>query len=745
MKSMLNGVSFYSCLAAWLKEEFQPDALLKSFTSGLMLSILEIIFAISFSALIFSGPLAGQLPYGIGWIVLGDAVLVGTVALLSSFRGMFSVEQDAPSALIAIATLAVITSMPASATSTQSLATVIVMIAGSTLLTGFFFILLGTFKLGGLVRFLPYPVIGGFLAGTGWAMITGGVSFMTNVPLGLELLQSGLILQWLPGLLLGGVMLIATSRFNSPLALPVVIASATALFYAVAWLARVPVEFLQAEGWLLGAMPSGNLWQFPFHGDFLAQVDWLVLWQHLPTLLPLPLISIMAMLLNTSGIELVIKKEINLSRELVVIGISNILGGLVGGVAGYPAISLTALNHKMNGSKRLPGLITAALIGSTVFVGGAFLTYIPKMILGALLIYVGLGMLIEWVYQAWIKFPLVDLIIILSILGIVIVSGFMQAVAVGLVMTIILFVVSYSRIKVVKHAVSGTSYRSRVTRDRIQQVFLNAQGDQFYILKLQGFIFFGTANSIFEQVRERASQSDLSRVKFVLLDFSQVSGLDSTGLLSFTKMLQFAQNQGIILVLTGLRGRSATQFTKGGFSEQHNNLKIFSDIDHGAEWYENQMLESAQLEDIPSQTLSEQLKTIWGDQHRIEKLLGYMNRSEIAKDQYLIHQGDDANLIFLIESGQVTAQLEAPGKLPVRLETIRGGRVIGELGFYLGTRRTASVIADEPSIVYTLSQTDLQEIEKNDPEAAYVFHRIVVHLMGERMAHLIKVVNALQD
>ena len=151
-------------------------------------------------------------------------------------------------------------------------------------------------------------------------MTVVGVSFMTDTPLSLELLQPGLLLQWLPGLLLGGVMLITTNRFKGPLVLPAVIAGATILFYAVAWLAYLPVEYLQAEGWLLGTMPCGNLWQYPFQGYFLAQVNWTVLWQHLPTLLPLPLISIMAMLLNTGGIELVIKKEVTSRVNLLLQG-----------------------------------------------------------------------------------------------------------------------------------------------------------------------------------------------------------------------------------------------------------------------------------------------------------------------------------------------------------------------------------------------------------------------------------------
>jgi len=83
--------------------------------------------------------------------------------------------------------------------------------------------------------------------------------------------------------------------------------------------------------------------------------------------------------------------------------------------------------------------------------------------------------------------------------------------------------------------------------------------------------------------------------------------------------------------------------------------------------------------------------------------------------------------------------------LPMRLETMRGGRVVGELGFYLGTRRSAAVVADEPTVVYRLSRAKLTEIERDDPEAAHVLHRIIIHLLGERALHLMRTVDALQS
>ena len=86
-----------------------------------------------------------------------------------------------------------------------------------------------------------------------------------------------------------------------------------------------------------------------------------------------------------------------------------------------------------------------------------------------------------------------------------------------------------------------------------------------------------------------------------------------------------------------------------------------------------------------------------------------------------------------------------PDATPKRLETMQGGRVVGELGFYLGKQRSASVVANQPGVIYMLTQESLARIEKEDPEAAFAFHRIIVHLLGERVLHLVQAVDALQS
>ena len=140
-----------------------------------------------------------------------------------------------------------------------------------------------------------------------------------------------------------------------------------------------------------------------------------------------------------------------------------------------------------------------------------------------------------------------------------------------------------------------------------------------------------------------------------------------------------------------------------------------------------------------------ELQAMVGADRAVERLLSLMRRQVYAPQEYLIRQGDEADTIYFVESGQVTAQLETTEKAPVRLETMGSGRLVGELGFCLNIKRTAAVIADEPSVIYALSRSELTALEKVDAEAFQLFYSIILHILGERVVHLIRTVEALEQ
>ncbi|HEY9665018.1 MAG TPA: SulP family inorganic anion transporter, partial [Allocoleopsis sp.] len=164
---------------------FHPTHLIVNLTAGCICGVVLVIYAISFAALIFSGDLSGYVSTGIG-IALFTAIISSVViALMSSLPGIIADLQEAPTILFGLIASAIVARMPAGATSSEILYTVLIAIAFTSVLTGIFCFILGTFKLGELTRLIPYPVVGGFLAGTGWLLADGALRLMVDLPLSL--------------------------------------------------------------------------------------------------------------------------------------------------------------------------------------------------------------------------------------------------------------------------------------------------------------------------------------------------------------------------------------------------------------------------------------------------------------------------------------------------------------------------------------------------------------------------------
>ena len=722
-------------------------------TVGLINGILIIIFQSAYATLIFSGPLSAYLPQGIGIMLFGAAVMGLIMAVGSSFRGTVTAPQDAPSAIMATIAGSIALSM-APATSTQSMFTTVVMaIALTSIATGLFLLLLGWFNLGNLIRFIPYPVVGGFLAGTGWVLVKGAIGIMAEIPLspyGIPaLFQNGVLMKWLPGVLFAFVLFIAQRRLKHFLVMPILILLGIVLFYIILFATHTSITDAAKLGWLMPRLSGGISWK-PLLLTSLDLVSWRGILEQSGNLATIGIISVISLLLNSSGLELIARKEIDLNRELRVTGLANMVSGLGGSATGYISLSLTALGYRLGSRTRISGIVSAGLCAIALLSGAAISTYFPKPLLGGLLFFLGFIFLVEWIYHAWFKLPKAEYFLVVLILITIGMFGFLEGMLLGMLISIVLFAVNYGQINVVKHTLSGKTFHSNVDRAAPYQRFLLENGDKLYILKLQGFIFFGTANNVLEQVKQRIHNPDFPPAQFIVLDFQLVTGLDSSALYSFEKMKLLTEAQHITLVFTSLSPTLQRQFELGGIvSTEKNNLRVFPDLDHGVEWIENQILtalpsslsETFFEEDdrtfltnvLDYQRPSDETRSIEKD--IIQKIMRFLEHRHFEAGEYLIHQGNPPVGIFIIKSGRVTAQLEAESGRPIRLRTMSAGTVIGELGVYLGIPATASVVANETCTAFYLSPHRLQEMEENAPKAAAVFHKFIIRILGERLSN----------
>ena len=691
--------------------------------------------------------------------LIGTMIIGFMVTMLSSLPETIAAPQEVPAAIMALIAASIFTAMPAEATIEEAFITVVAAIAATSILTGLLFLVLGYYKLGNIVRFLPYPVVGGFLAGTGWLLITGAITVMTDVTFEFStipsLFQSDMWLRWVPALFFSILLLLILNHYHHFLVMPTMIIGAVSLFYVATWLTNTSTADLTAQGWLLESPEQTFSYSFSFSD--LAGVNWFVILGQTGKVTTLLVISVVSLLLNASGLELVVRQDIDLNHELQIVGIGNLICGCIGGLVGFHLLSESTLSHKIGGRGRLVGIVMVALCGLMLFWGKPILHFFPKLLMGSMLMMLGLSFVFEWTYKAWFKFSRVDCCIIMTILIVIALVGFLQGVATGIALTIVFFVINYSRINVVKHSYSNADYQSRVPRRRAHRKILLQHGNEIQILQLQGFIFFGTAHNLLAQVRRQIKQKNSTKARFIILDFGQVTGIDSTAMLSFKKMIHLAKIQEIVIVITNPlieEGRSKpnkivdrffAQLSSVELSETEKTIRIFPDLDYGLEWCENQILRSAgeNLNDS-KESLHFLFKSLFPETTILNRLLKYFERLDVRAGYYLMKEGDPAGELYFIESGQVTVQLEFPDRNPFRIG-IRGvGEVVGEIGFYLNQARTAAVVTKEPSSIRRLSRQALRQMEERDPEVANLFHQGIALLLAERLASMTNTINALQ-
>jgi SulP family sulfate permease len=248
-----------------LLSHFQPQKLFSGLTAGLIVGITDVSVEISLAALIFSGVLAPYVANGIGFVLFGAFTILLLGAITSSIPGTMTIPQDTPAAILALIATGVVGNMSATATLDETFTTAVAAIILTSLLAGLIFILFGRFKLSGFARFIPYPVVGGFLAGTGWLLAKGAFSVMTDMPLTLanfsSLFRTEVLVHWLPGLIFALALLLILRRSSHFLIIPGMLALGIGLFYIALTLAGVSISQAAELGWLLGPFKQKALFQ----------------------------------------------------------------------------------------------------------------------------------------------------------------------------------------------------------------------------------------------------------------------------------------------------------------------------------------------------------------------------------------------------------------------------------------------------------------------------------------------------
>lgn len=696
--------------------------------AGSLSGIIMIISATAVGALIFKGPLSLYFSEGIACALLSSVILNSITAGFSAFK--FGIARTDPTIAVIIGLM--FTHIASyNLTPTVLFPTLIMTLCITTFIIGIAMLLLGWFEAGQVVRFLPYPVLGGIIASTAWIMSKESMKLMLNNNLTLaNFLQGPTPYVFATGIGFAILLVVAGKKIARPWVLPAAILLGTCAVNFILHLNHINHAQASALGWLYPAKdPTFALHEIDFYA--VQKINWSIILDQFNYIATLTILSVIIILLNVSTLEVLTKTRANLERELKIAGVGNILSGFGAATPGNIVVTGTLLNKSAGATNRIAGLMGSVICLLVLIVHPHLIAFLPKPLIAGLLLSISVNLLIEWLYYGWYKLPHVDYLILLLILATVVIWGFLPGIAMGIFITCMVFIIRYARSDTIKYIATGNDYHSNVIRSLHQEEWLAKHGDSIIIFKLQGYLFFGSAKLLFDKVEQLLADG---HIKFLIFDFSAVNDVDSSAGFSYLRLQQLIDSCQVKAIFTNCRQRVLLQLQRFGIVNPESTILVLDNLDQAMEWCETTLLtQLPHIEPINSLGYTS-LSELVPDLKQRETFMRYLEKIQAPANYTLVKQGELVDCLYFIESGEVSVYLEN-GDGDLRLIKSGAGTIIGEIGFYLHTLRTATVRTETDCIIYKISQNALDKLEKDHPDIAMVFHKSVIYVLAMRVIH----------
>jgi SulP family sulfate permease len=717
-------------------------ALSRDAFAGLITSTITVAYGLSFAALIFAPPLTPWIAYGIAATFITTAISAAFVAARSSLPFAIAGPDGATVAVTATLVAALLARLNAEGAPDDLLAPVMIVVGLSAALTGLLLFGLGIARAGGAIRFIPYPVIGGFLGATGWLMMSGAARVITDHGLNLTGMESLLEPLALAKLGAGAVVAIALylgirGRGNNPYVLPGILLAGIAATHLVLALTGTTLAEARVAGWTFKTPAAVGLTPtWDFHD--LSQFPWHVLPSLAGDLFAVMFVTAVGTLLNTTGVEFVTKREADLQRELTTIGAANLTAAVLGGYATTTALNRTTLNYAAGGRGRLSGFTTAVVAALMLLADPAFLAYLPKFVLGGLLLYLGGTLIHEWLVDSARRLTLIEYISLLAIALLILQIGFIAGVFIGVIIGCATFAVSASRVNTVKFSFDGSEYRSTLDREPSELAILAAHGSEIQGMSLQSYLFFGSANRLYQQVKSLFAERPDCR--FLLFDFRLVTGIDSSAIHSFTQIKQAADELGARLVLVNLSPELRERFS----AVTSQDVMVAKDLDRALEACEKEVIATHSRETSDGRGLRDWFTQALGSAEAAEQLIANCQRLEVREGEIIASQGEAADCMHFILEGRVGVTVNFDDGRSIRVRSLGPRTTIGEMGLITRQTRTATIQAETDSVLYALTVEAYQRIRSENRPLHQALLSYVVTVMAERLGFASKLIGVLR-
>ncbi len=710
--------------------------------AGAVCSVLSVAYCLSYAALIFTGPLEHYLSYGVAVTFLSAALGGAIVALRSSLPFAVAGPDSSISVVIAALVTTVVQRLLA-AGSPDLLGPVIIAMALTTGLTGILLCVLGFTHAGRAIRFVPYPVIGGFLGATGWLMITGAVQIVSNQRPALDNLGAffdpSIAMRIAPGVVVAVTLFVSLRRSKNPFILPGVLLAAFVAAHVFRLSVGATLADAQTAGWMFRLQAAAGL-SLPWKAQALAAFPWSSLPSLAGDMLAVMFVTIATLLLNTTGIEIATRVEANIERDLKVLGFANVATGALGGYVSCTSLSRSILVRTVGATSRIGGLTVAAVSAAVLVVDPSFLGYVPKFVLGGLLFYLGAGLVYQWLIHSSRRLLPLEYLSLLAIAALIIYSGFIAGVLIGIVIGCATFALSASRVSAIKFTFDGSEFRSSLDRGPYELSLLADHGGELQGMALQSYLFFGSANRLYQHVKQLLMNRPSCR--FLIFDFRLVTGIDSSATHSFAQIKEAAATYNARIVLVNLTADLQRAFRTARFIT--DDVIIAADLDRALESCEQEIIETHRTGGDDAGSLRSWLAEALGDAHLADRLTDYCRRLEVGEGDVIAREGDTAGAMHFLLEGRIGIVVDLGDGRKMRVRSLGRHTTIGEMGLVTGRPRSATIVAEAESVLFELTAEAYDRIKRDEPALGQALLGYIVSVMSERLSFANRAVGVLQ-
>jgi sulfate permease, SulP family len=711
---------------------------------GLVTAIAGLAFALTFGlvALAPLGPEHAELGIRGGLIAaivgnLAASALSGTALPVSGPRASITLVQGAfVAGLVADPALGL----------RETLALSALCVAGA----GAIQILFGALRLGTLVKFVPYPVIAGFMCGIAVLIVFAQLPHVLGVApdalrrLGLDWL--GAVRPWtaVVSLATAGLVVLAAQRWRRVPAALVGLLGGTALYFAL----RVAVGD-GALGATVGMLPGGLPLPTAL-GDAVALLGSPAAARHLPALAGsaamIAIIGALDSLLAAAAIDAATETRHRANRELVAQGLGNLLSALFGGVAIALSPAQAIAGWRAGGRTRVTAYVSSAALLALMLVGAPALAELPIAVLAGIMLVVAWNLVDVWTRSlvrrlvanvrdrtAWSGAAVVVLVA-----GVMVAVNFVVAVIAGVFLSMALLIAALNR-SLVRAVHDGNARPSRRIYGPEEEWRLAPRRSRIKVVELEGALFFGSAERLSAQVEALTKAAD-----YVVLDMRRVTEIDATGAMVLEQLVKRQHAAGAHLALAGItpQGRHGTALVAYGTFLAPDARRWFVDADRAIEWAERRLLreiERGPRGEIPFEHL---VLTADLDAAELEVLRQLLRRRELDADEVLFREGEAGTRLYVLARGAVSIVIGGAGGGESRVVTFAPGSLFGEAALLDGNERSASAIAVEDAVVYSLSRSMLDALAASHPALA---NKLLLNLGRHLAGRLRQTTDALRE